>query len=159
MTSDGIWWKFDHESRRVPLDAEDNTVCGVRGAQRGQMVNGSDPSLDEGKPRLDLSFNFLPQRCSTGTCDLCSLPLCPFFPNRSLTKQRCVPWKEGRRKRHPPHFPAPTLCSKVSLTCQRQRLGCFERFCSRPKICMEACVQGILPSPMTLAVAQVVTEL
>lgn len=105
VTSDGIWWKFEHESRRVPLDAEDNTVCGVRGAQRGQMVNGSDPSLDEGKPRLDLSFNFLPQRCSTGTWDLCSLPLCPFFSNRSLTKQRCVPWKEGRRKRHPPTFP------------------------------------------------------
>jgi hypothetical protein len=141
---------------RVRLNAENYTVLSVSGTPRA-VIAGAGTSLPpphmsvmvvtpawmKESHTLTISFNFLPQRCSPGTCSLCSWPLCPFFSNRRLTKQRRMPWKEGKRKRHP-LFEPPLSTSRCPLLA-RDKDYCFEQFYSRPKTCMEACMhQGDL---------------
>lgn len=76
---------------------------------------------------LPVSFNFLPQRCSTGTCHLCSSPLCPSLSNRRRQSKATHP---GKRERSHTPSPSPSLFSALRCviglcSAQRQRLFCI----------------------------------
>lgn len=65
-----------------------------------------------GLPGLPVSFNFLPQRCSTETCRLCSSPLCPSPSTRRQQSKTAHPGKSGEEP-HALPFPLPVLCPTV----------------------------------------------
>lgn len=75
---------------------------------------------------LPVSFNFLPQRCSTGTCNLCSSPLCPSLSNRRQQSKAAHP---GKSRDEPHALPCPFLFSPLRCviglrSAPRQRLFC-----------------------------------
>lgn len=94
---------------------------------------------------LPVSFNFLPQRSSTGTCDLCSSPLCSSLSNRRQQSKAAPPGKSGEELHaHALPCPLPVLCPKV---CNWPPLSpdtkaVLHSSLSRVDIWVEACLEG-----------------
>lgn len=94
---------------------------------------------------LPVSFNFLPQRCSTGTCNLCSSPLCPSLSNRRQQSKAAPPGK-SREELHALPCPLPVLCPKV---CNWPPLSPHTKAVLRSSLArfdvwVEACLEGTL---------------
>lgn len=94
---------------------------------------------------LPISFNFLPQRCSTGTCHLCSSPLCPSLSNRRRQSKAAHPGKSGEEP-HALPFPLPVLCPKVCNwpLLSPETKAVLHSSVARFDIWVEACLEGIL---------------